>query len=1143
MKKILLFSKFLCFLCFGHIAYSQTLTVPTVLGSTTQTICAGKSTYFGATCATGTPKWYNAIRTTLLGSGETFFTPTINSNINYTVRCETNTVRSNHVLLTVNMTNATNISTDISLSESCFGASGQNITLTANPTNVGTNPKYFWAKNGEPLGMFYLNPLLEFDTWGDEDSVNDIHIVDTDEKVYVCYSNSVEIIGRGAGRTLQKNSGFGFSKIDVEKNGVIYVASYDGLLKASPSDNYLVNTGLSGRTNCVKVDKNGVIYVGTNDSGIAISKDGGNTFSYKTTADGLGSNIIYDIFITEEGKIYVANPLIGASTTRSGFSYSTDGGETFHSDSKKNNNFASDFANDIFVDGKGKVYVATDNGLSISTDGGLTFTNKTKANGLVSSSISSVFVSNNGDIYAGCRRLFGEDVGGLCLSTNGGDSFVSYNNYQGLPSSNVLAVGVVSNGSNSDIWVGTSYGLSNATRNSNNNTLQISNVIGDEYHLSIEPTSGICPVPSFASKRIKIGNIPSVENNETSKNVCVGSSVNLIATCLEGGVNWYDSRFATQRIGIGSPFTVSPTTDKVYYPICIIDNSCESNRNTGTVSNNGTLAVNAPRFFRPKSFTETIEDPKNNVQSVEYQTHSLSVTRAGEHIFSLDAEEDGSISNANANTFLCLYNSNGFSPASPLNNLIAFSTTNTRSITMSDLAVGNYTLVLTRYERPTIFDASPLPWTYRIVQRNTVQSPRVKVYAKPIPTIPTVTFKNITVCLGSSASLVGNCSGTIGGKNTPVWYSQSDINHANPLYSGQIFDLLNINASKSYNVRCESSTCGSTDVGVSVILSTVNDIPNLVANQEICHGTNFTLSSACEGTTYVVWYNADGTVKLFTGNNFTPSTLESSTYYNYVCENSLGCKGTFRTVFVTVKKANPPTGLTNTYTVYKGSSISLNAVCSVGEAIAWYRHSDTDDLLIKLYNGSPFVTPILSSGITYKVACERQDCGISTFEHVNIEVIDPTPAPPIAQANVSIPWGSSTTLTASGCSGSTGVFTLYWYNATDNLGVTMPISPRIISSYYAKCEVEVDRKTYLSNKSSNVELSFNDLITSILSGNWEDSSTWNLNRIPIRTDNVMIDKNHLILLNSNSEVKSLNFGGMGRLKYNTVGVNLRSGGF
>ena len=75
--------------------------------------------------------------------------------------------------------------------------------------------------------------------------------------------------------------------------------------------------------------------------GLGISTDGGKNFINKKTTDGLGSNLIYGVYV------------VGSN-----------------------------------------IYAATDNGLSISTDGGKIFTNKITTDGLGSNIVRGVYVVN-----------------------------------------------------------------------------------------------------------------------------------------------------------------------------------------------------------------------------------------------------------------------------------------------------------------------------------------------------------------------------------------------------------------------------------------------------------------------------------------------------------------------------------------------------------------------------------------------------------------------------------------------------------------------------------------------------------------------------------------------------------------------------
>jgi LPXTG-motif cell wall-anchored protein len=106
------------------------------------------------------------------------------------------------------------------------------------------------------------------------------------------------------------------------------------------------------------------------------------------------------------------------------------------------NGLGSNVVNAVYVVGA-NVYAATNAGLSISTDGGATFTNKTMADGLGSNNVSGVFVVGN-TIYASTKdTTYGygtPTLGGLSISTDGGTTFTNKNMADGLGSSDVNAV-------------------------------------------------------------------------------------------------------------------------------------------------------------------------------------------------------------------------------------------------------------------------------------------------------------------------------------------------------------------------------------------------------------------------------------------------------------------------------------------------------------------------------------------------------------------------------------------------------------------------------------------------------------------------------------------------------------------------------
>ncbi|WP_375448271.1 ELWxxDGT repeat protein [uncultured Fibrella sp.] len=196
----------------------------------------------------------------------------------------------------------------------------------------------------------------------------------------------------------------------------------------------------------VYVAANGTIYAATTN-GLSISTDGGQTFVNRTTANGLGANLVLNAFVGADGKIYAA--------TFGGLSISSDGGNSF------SNKISTRTVNSVYVDGTGKIYVATGGstaaGLAISTDGGNTFAYKTTANGLGGVTVIGLAAGTDGKIYAAT-------YGGLSISADGGNSFSNRTVANGLGDNVCNEVAI---GSDGRIYVATNGGLSISTDGGN----------------------------------------------------------------------------------------------------------------------------------------------------------------------------------------------------------------------------------------------------------------------------------------------------------------------------------------------------------------------------------------------------------------------------------------------------------------------------------------------------------------------------------------------------------------------------------------------------------------------------------------------------------------------------------------------------
>jgi hypothetical protein len=193
--------------------------------------------------------------------------------------------------------------------------------------------------------------------------------------------------------------------------------------------NYVFEAYASGST----------VYAGTS-GGLSISTDSGETFTNKTTANGLGHNSV--------GSIYVSGSTVYAATN-GGLSTSTDGGATFTNKTTADG-LGSNSVYGAYASGS-TVYAGTTGGLSISTNGGSTFTNKTTTDGLGHNLIT--------DVYASGSTVYAATLGGLSISTNGGSTFTNRTTANGLGSNNVTDIFI----SGSKVYAATDGGLSIST--------------------------------------------------------------------------------------------------------------------------------------------------------------------------------------------------------------------------------------------------------------------------------------------------------------------------------------------------------------------------------------------------------------------------------------------------------------------------------------------------------------------------------------------------------------------------------------------------------------------------------------------------------------------------------------------------------
>jgi hypothetical protein len=128
--------------------------------------------------------------------------------------------------------------------------------------------------------------------------------------------------------------------------------------------------------------------------------------------------------------------------------------------------------------------------------------------------------------------------------------------------------------------------------------------------------------------------------------------------------------------------------------------------------------------------------------------------------------------------------------------------------------------------------------------------------------------------------------------------------------------------------------------------------------------------------------------------------------------------------------------------------------------LKWYQNAD--DVLVTMP-----VSPITTTD--YYAKCEQTFNSVTAVSAksnvVTLTILNP--ATPVSTGGT-IYGGQSISLTATGCTGTLGTFTLRWYQTSDNALVTMPVSPTVTTQYYAKCEQVANSVTCLSAKSNDV---------------------------------------------------------------------------
>ncbi len=255
----------------------------------------------------------------------------------------------------------------------------------------------------------------------------------------------IQVLATEDGLAISKNSGLSHVVLDSSIDGIesdepesveylgeeaLLITNGTGVSISSDLGNTWQYTELGSRLEGSVYNSNSrMIIVYTDLSGIFISIDNGQTFTEKTTANGLLSNAISSVAIAKDGKIYVSHE--DDLDEGAGVSVSRDGGESFTAVTLYENDNILDSSDGasfldvlhVAVSDNGTVFLATQYGLYVSNDQLISFVR---------------YLENLDDPNIFVSTLVGDDswyighIGGLSISLDGGESFNKANEPVGL---------------------------------------------------------------------------------------------------------------------------------------------------------------------------------------------------------------------------------------------------------------------------------------------------------------------------------------------------------------------------------------------------------------------------------------------------------------------------------------------------------------------------------------------------------------------------------------------------------------------------------------------------------------------------------------------------------------------------------------
>lgn len=763
-------------------------------------------------------------------------------------------------------------------------------------------------------------------------------------------------------------------------------------------------------------------------------------FINKFTTDGLGNNLVNSVAVANDNNIYVG--------TAKGLSISTDGGNTF-TNKITNGNPSSNSIRGVAVSSSGAIYVATAfDGVNISTDGGSTFSSKKTAQGLTNNNTRGVAVDANGKIFVATMT-------GLSISTDGGNSFSGRNTNHGLPSNNIQCVFV---GNDGKIYAGTNSGGIGISNDGGNHftAYNMNNGLGDDnvFNIYVSNTGKIYAATAYG---LSISNDGGRHFDNFTTSNGLGDDYVYCVTVSP------DSRIFAGTYGGG--LSISNDGGTTFNNYTVGNGLGDDRVRAMSMDSNGKLYVGTTGSLSigNQNIYNVTNAKANDNYSVSMST-ICPITKVSTASFVISPAP--SLPTV-ADKAICLGTRTTLTGICSVGTLIWYDS----NISTTPLGTDAYTTEAISVN--TDF--------YAACQSGSCTSNRAKltVTASAMPSNPVVNNQNI--CSGNNITLSAYCA-----TGTVTWYSSATDTTKLGINN---FGTPILTESANYYVSCnlQGLGCNSSRLLVAVNVSSTPPVPT-ISDKIICKGSTALLSATCTAGVSTWFATATSTLVLASGNYTTP-TLTANTDFYVECKvsnNVLTCNSTRTKVSVTVNEI-PIAPTANGTLICYNTTASLTATCPTGTA-KWYSDATNETVL----GSGNFTTLNLTATTNYYVSCESG--GVTNCRSSRLMVtatVNPMITPPVGVANQSVYLGNSTSLQATGCSG-TG-FSVKWYEATTNTLVTLPFSPTTTKNYYAKCEQVINTLTCPSLKSADVALTVIRRIfvdSSKVSATTQDGNSW-----------------------------------------------------